>query len=161
MALHTRPRSLIAERYRHASPVAFAELRPCLSLISIARESAHPTTGWCSTGSAVSKTEPPQRLHGEPEAGRPEQPHAVRDRGECPVRESAEGGQLPIPGGPVDDRESGSKLGHVLAQPPASHGSRPHPAVRDSARKRSTPGSVLAGQGLFTQMVAGVGFEPT
>jgi hypothetical protein len=49
----------------------------------------------------------------------------------------------------------------TLAQPPASHRSRPHPAAQDHARKRSTPGSVLAGQGLFAQMVAGVGFEPT
>jgi hypothetical protein len=48
-----------------------------------------------------------------------------------------------------------------LTQPPAFRGPQPHPAAHDHTAKDQPPDSVLAGQGSFRLVVAGVGFEPT
>ena len=75
---------------------------------------------------------------------------------------SAASKKRPAPGTTSRRSRAGSpNFGTYLAPPPAFHGSRPHPAAHGQARKRSTPDRIPAGQGLFSQVVAGVGFEPT
>ena len=70
-------------------------------------------------------------------------------------------GSHPAQGRRLDDQASRPNLGTYWTQPPAFHGSRPHTAAHGQARERSTPDRIPAGQGLFPQVVAGVGFEPT
>jgi integrase len=75
---------------------------------------------------------------------------------------SAASKKRPAPGTTSRRSRAGSpNFGTYLAQPSAFCGSWPHPAAHGSAGKRSTPDRIPAGQGLFSQVVAGVGSEPT